>query len=213
MKKVLVIGASRGVGLAVVRRALAAGLTVRAFARGAGRIPIEHAGLERCTGDARSPDDVARALVGVDAVVQSLGVDPNPRFIVGPVDIFSTSTRVLVPAMRAAGVRRLVSVTGFGAGETRAAIPLLQRVPFMATFGRAYADKDLQEQLIVESGLDWTLVRPGVLTNGKASGRYRVLEAPATWRNGIVSRADVAEFIVGELEAAEHVGKGVVIVR
>jgi putative NADH-flavin reductase len=212
MKSVLVIGASRGIGLAVVERALERGHSVRAFARSAARIGIDDARLERVDGDARSNEDLRRALAGTDAVVLSLGVPPGPGFIVGPVDLFSSVTRSLLPAMRETGVRRLIAVTGFGAGDSRAAIPLVQRLPFQLVFGRAYADKDIQEQLIRDSGLDWTLVRPGVLTNCRATGRYRVLPEPATWRNGIVSRADVADFIVAQLDSQDHVHRAPVLI-
>lgn len=212
MKPLLVIGASRGIGLAVVKRALERGHAVRAFARSAARIPIEHPALEKMAGDARSPEDLRRALDGMGAVVLTLGVPPDPRFIIGPVDLFSTATRALLPAMQEAGVRRLVAVTGFGAGDSRPAIALLQRLPFQLVFGRAYADKDIQEQLVRDSGLDWTLVRPGVLTNGRRTGRLRVLAEPSTWRNGIVSRADVADFIVGQIDSREFVHKAPVVI-
>lgn len=72
----------------------------------------------------------------------------------------------------------------------------LQRIGFALVFGRAYADKDVQERLIRGSDLDWVIARPGVLTNGRAIGRHRVLARPEEWRNGIVSRADVAAFLV-----------------
>jgi putative NADH-flavin reductase len=210
--KLLVIGASRGIGLAVVKCALERGHTVRAFARSATRIAIDSPRLDRADGDARSPADVRRALPGTDAVVLALGVPPTPAFVIGPVDLFSTATRALLPAMAETGVRRLIAVTGFGAGSSREAIPLLQRLPFLLVFGRAYADKDVQEQLIRESDLDWTLVRPGVLTNGTATGRYRVLSEPADWRNGIIARADVAAFIVEQLDSAAFLRRAPVLI-
>jgi len=212
MKRVLVIGGSRGIGLAVVKRALELGHSVRAFARSATRIGIEDPHLERVDGDARSPAELRQTLSGIDAVVLSLGVAPNLGFIIGPVDLFSTATQALLPAMREAGVRRLIAVTGFGAGDSRDAIAFVQRLPFRMIFGRAYADKTMQERLIRDSGLDWTLVRPGVLTNGLATGHYRVLADPISWRNGIVSRADVAHFIVAQLDSQEFVHRAPVVI-
>lgn len=213
MNKLLVIGASRGIGLAVVKQALAQGHSVRAFARSASRIGIDDPRLERMAGDARSAEDLKRALSGVDAVVLALGVPPDLGFIVGPVDLFSAATRALLPAMHEAGVRRLLAVTGFGAGDSGQAISCLQRLPFKLVFGRAYADKDRQEQMIRDSGLDWTLVRPGVLTNGPATGRYRVLGSSAEWRNGVVSRANVAQFIVSQLDSSEFIHRAPVLIN
>ncbi|MBV8614318.1 MAG: SDR family NAD(P)-dependent oxidoreductase, partial [Acetobacteraceae bacterium] len=126
--RVLVIGASRGIGREVVRAALAAGHHVRAFARSAGSLEGDGAGLEERRGDALRQGDVAGALDGVDAVVQALGVRGPELF--RPVSLFSAATRVLVPEMERRGVRRLVAVTGFGAGDSGQAISLVERVPF-----------------------------------------------------------------------------------
>ena len=111
------MGASSGVGLETVQTALDAGHFVRAFARGASGIPIENDRLEKMPGDALSPTDVAAAVAGIDVVVQSLGVPFNARLILGPITLFSQATAILLPAMQKAHVRRLVTVTGFGAGE------------------------------------------------------------------------------------------------
>ena len=72
---------------------------------------------------------------------------------------------------------------------------------FKLLLKNAYDDKSIQETLIAGSDLDWLIVRPGLLTNGPVSGKYRVLSKPSAWRNGIISRADVADFIVKRIEA------------
>jgi putative NADH-flavin reductase len=119
----------------------------------------------------------------------------------------------LLKAMQDAGVRKLVSVTGFGAGDSNASINLLQRLPFTFFLGRAYDDKSAQERLIEATDCDWLIVRPGVLTSGPFSGDYRVLTRPGDWRNGIVSRADVAHFIVKRIETDRLGREKPVIIR
>ncbi len=213
MEKVLVIGASRGIGLATCEALLAHGYAVRAFARGADAIPLEHAALEKMNGDALDETAVRSALDGVDAVVQCLGVPFNLKLFTGPITLFSAATGVLIPAMQSAGVRRLVAVTGFGAGDCLAAIHPLQRLGFNLVFGRAYADKSVQETLIKESGLDWTIARPGVLTNGAARPDYRVLVEPEVWQNGVISRASVADFLLKALGNGQYVGTAPVLVN
>ncbi|WP_420345522.1 NAD(P)-dependent oxidoreductase [Pelagibius sp.] len=200
MARVLIIGASKGIGLATVKRALAGGHRVRAMARSAGQIGLDHDMLEKIKGDALNAEDVTAALAGIDIVIQALGVRPGPQMIFGPITLFSEATRILVPAMEAAGVRRLLCVTGFGAGDSRAAIGCLQRLPFRLFLGQAYDDKTVQEAIIKDSALDWTIVRPGVLTKGRETGRYRVLVEPRRWRNGLISRADVADFLVKQVD-------------
>lgn len=209
--QVLIIGASKGIGLETTRQALEAGHHVRALARSATRMASSDPNLEKVRGDALRAEDVAAALVGVDVVIQTLGVGLGDMF--RPVHLFSEATRALIAAMKAAGVKRLICVTGFGAGDSRASISRLQRLPFRLIFGRAYEDKSRQERLIRESGLDWTIARPGVLTGGPRTGRYRILPEPAQWRNGIISRADVAEFLVRQIEDRTYLRKAPVLVN
>ena len=79
--------------------------------------------------------------------------------------------------------------------------------------GRAYADKDVQEQLSRESGLDWTIARPVILSDNRKSGQYKVLVSQDQWRNGVISRADVADFLVSEAEKGELIGQTPAIQR
>lgn len=212
MKSVLIIGASRGIGFECTRQALAQGYRVRAMARSAKRITLRDENLEKCAGDARDATQLAAALEDVDAVVQAIGVSAGPDLLVKPVSLFSESTAALIPQMRGAGVERLISVTGFGAGDSAARIGCLQRVPFRLILGRAYDDKTRQEELIRDSGLDWTIVRPGVLTRGRRTGTYRVLVEPGQWRNGLISRADVADFVVRQIDDLGFLHKAPVLI-
>ena len=209
--RVLIIGASKGIGLETTRQALDAGHKVRALARSATAIAISNPSLEKMRGDALKTEDVETALVGVDVVIQTLGVGLGDLF--RPVHLFSDATRVLIQEMKIQSVKRLICVTGFGAGDSRASISCLQRLPFQIVFGRAYDDKSLQEQLIKESELDWTIARPGVLTNGPQTGNYQILSKATQWRNGIISRADVAEFLVRQIGDQTYIRKSPVLIN
>jgi putative NADH-flavin reductase len=207
MAKLLVIGASRGIGLETVKAALAAGHSVRALSRSAARIPIKNAVLDKVSGDALDSETVRNALQDVDVVIQTLGVDIAPRAIFERTTLFSQSTRILVDVMKAAGVKRLITVTGLGAGDSRGHGGLLyDAVIFPLFLKRVYDDKDVQEWIIRSSGLDWTIVRPGLLTNNPATGRYRVLTVPQDWRFGSISRADVADFLVRQVDDRVLIG-------
>ena len=209
--RVLIVSASKGIGLVTTRQALDAGHDVRALARSATAIAVSNPSLEKIRGDALKTEDLEAALVGMDAVIQTLGVGLGDLF--RPVHLFSDATRVLIAAMRSQGVKRLICVTGFGAGDSRASISCLQRLPFQIVFGRAYDDKSLQEKLIKESELDWTIARPGVLTSGPRTGHYRILAEASQWRNGIISRADVAEFLVRQIGDQAYIRKIPVLIN
>src|SRR5262249_18034563 len=115
----LVIGASRGIGLETVKRALADGHHVRALARSAASIAVDQPELEKIQGDALNAATVASAVAGVDAVVQALGEGKGPQALFTGTTLFSKATRILIDAMRTADVKRLLAVTGFGAGDSR----------------------------------------------------------------------------------------------
>ena len=207
MATVLVIGASRGIGLETVKAALRAGHSVRALARSAASIPVQDAGLNKVSGNALDRDTIRNALQDVDVVIQTLGVNYSPRYIFEGTALFSESTRIMVDAMKAAGVKQLITVTGLGAGDSRGHGGFLyDAVLFPLLLKRVYDDKDVQEWIVRSSGLDWTLVRPGLLTNRPATGRYCVLTASKDWRFGAISRADVADFLVRQINDRALIG-------
>ena len=111
--KLLVIGASRGIGLEVVKQALSRGYEVRAFARSADSIRLSNPRLEKRSGSALNASDVSSAMPGVDAVVLTLGVRAGPGMVLGPIHLFSKATHIVIGAMKKACVRRLICVTGF----------------------------------------------------------------------------------------------------
>jgi putative NADH-flavin reductase len=214
MATLLVIGASQGIGLETVRRALAEGHAVRAFARQADVIAIDDPKLTKIAGDALDADAIAKAVAGVDGVIQSLGAPKTAQAVLSGTTLFSKATRILIDAMSASGVRRLVTVTGFGAGDSRGRGSFLyDAIMFPLVLKRVYDDKDVQEQMIRASGLEWTIARPGLLNSGPATGRMRVLADPKDWGSGSVSRADVADFLVREVFERGYVGKTPLLIQ
>ncbi|AGK58725.1 NAD-dependent epimerase/dehydratase [Hyphomicrobium denitrificans 1NES1] len=212
MALILVIGASRGIGLETVKAALAAGHKVRAFARSAPTIDISNPNLTKITGDARVRGEVAAAVQGVDAVIHTVGIASLSELIFGTT-LFSDSTRVLVDSMQGASVRRLMMLTGAGAGNSRGRINFLyDNVIFPLLMQRTYNDKDLAEDIAMKSGLDWTIVRPGLLTNRPATGRYKILNEAKDWCGGFISRADVADFLVKHVDDATLFGKAPLLI-
>jgi uncharacterized protein YbjT (DUF2867 family) len=200
MATVLIVGASRGVGLETVKAALKAGHSVRALARSARRIPVDHPKLEKIAGDALEMATLKRALIGIDVVTQSLGVSAGPELIFKPTQLFSKATRVLVTAMEKAQVKRLICVTGFGAGDSRGYGGCLYNAAVHLLLGRIYDDKDVQERIVRRSKLEWVIVRPVILTDGPKTKAYRALVHPRDWTCGFISRADVADFLVKQID-------------
>ena len=213
MQNLLIIGASSGIGLECVHTGLSAGYKVFAFARSVDKIEIVDKNLIKIKGDALNESDVENALEDIDVVIQVLGIPFNKKMITGPVTLFSHATEILLPLMFSHNIKRLITVTGYGAGRSKNTIGFFQRVGFEIVFGRAYRDKDKQEKLILDSGLDWTIVRPGVLTNGSKTSNYQILYEENKWKNGIVSRANVADYIIKSINEKTSYKKDPVIIN
>ena len=170
-------------------------------------IRLSNPRLEKRNGSALKVNDMSSAMSGVDAVILTLGVRAGPGMVLGPVDLFSRATGIVIDAMKKAGVKRLICVTGFGAGDSRAKLAPLQAIFFQLLLGRAYDDKSVQETIVRKSGLDWVIVRPVILTSGPKTGRCNVLCDPKDWRSGTISRADVADFLIKQVQDRTYLGK------
>jgi len=198
---ILVLGAAGGVGRLIVGQALARGHKVTAFVRDPGKADLQKATVVR--GNVLDIQALSNALPSQEAVVYAIGVKST-----GPTTLFSQSTQLLLTAMEQQQVKRLVCITGIGAGETKGHGGFLYDHVIFPLFTRnRYADKELQEQLIRQSNLDWTIVRPAPFSEGKPSAPFQVLSEVGNAVLRKVSRAEVASFVLGELEARQHVRK------
>lgn len=156
------------------------------------------------TGDILDPEAVQQAMVGQEAVGITIGIGVTWK----PVTVFSEGTRNVLEAMRREGVRRLICVTGIGAGDSRGHGGFLyDRLVKPLLLKTIYEDKDRQEALIKTSEAEWTIVRPGFLTNGPLIKKYQVITDMSGVTAGKISRADVAHFILEELAANRYLGQ------
>lgn len=209
--KVLVVGASRGSGLAVVRQLVADGHEVTAFGRtvSADALP---AGVRVERGDVGDPAAVDRAVAGQDAVVVTLGISDNAmkvRFLrrAGtPLDVRSAGTRAVVAAMRRHGVDRLVVQSTIGAHESFSSLSLQWKTTFRVLLADQLRDSERQEDLVRASGLRWTLVRPVSLDDGMEPSQV-VVSSTGEVASMKVTRAQVAGVVAEALGGDERVGQ------
>lgn len=198
---ILIVGATRGIGRQLLEQALTAGHTVTALVRNPQKFSVQGERLRIIKGDILDSESVGLAMAGQEAVCCTIGVKV-PWF---RVTVFSEGTRNLLQSMKRIGVHRLVCVTGIGAGDSKGHGGFLYDNIFLPFVLRTiYADKDRQESLIQKSDVDWTIVRPGFLTNGPLTEHYRVLTNMTGVTAGKISRADVAHFMLKELEVNQY---------
>jgi putative NADH-flavin reductase len=208
IKSILVLGATGPTGQQVVSQALERGHRVTVFVRRPERLTTPADRLQVHEGSV--PDDpaaLAAAVRGQDAVISTLGVGQSLR----SGGLITRSMPVIVQAMTSHGVRRLIFTSAYGVGETRRDVPIVPRLLMRALFRDLYGDKATAEDELRRSGLDWTLVYPVTLTNGPRTGRYRVGERLSLRGFPRISRADVADFLLNQLNDATFVRKGALI--
>jgi putative NADH-flavin reductase len=197
--KLTIFGATGGTGVQVLQQALAAGHTVTILARDPAKVTTQNPHLTVVAGNVLNQSDVEKVLEQAEAVVCSLGNTGN-----NPDDVVSAGTQQIVNAMQRRGIKRLIVVSSLGVGDSKNQVPFFFKVLAATVLRKTMKDKEAQEALVRASGLDWTIVRPGGLTDGPRTGSYR-FGMDASLTAGRVTRADVADFILRELERNEFV--------
>ena len=198
--KVLIFGATGTVGRELVTQALEKGHAVTAFARNPSKLDISHPNLEIIEGDVTDSALVDRAVLGHDAVLVALGAGTKGQ-------VRSTGTRNIIQAMQKDGVRRLICLSTLGVGDSRVHLNFYWKyIMFGLLLRAAFADHVSQEEHVTQSGLDWTIVRPAAYTDGERTGNYRHgFPAAEKALKLKISRADVAEFVLAQLDDNSYV--------
>lgn len=194
--RILVIGATGPTGQQIVDQGLAQGHEVTALVRNPDKFEMQHNSLQIVKGDILDSASLD-AVQQQDAVISSLG---TKKISLDSVTLLSEGTKKLLQAMERHSVKRLICITGLGAGDSKGHGGLLyDKLILPLILKRIYDDKDRQEAEIRQSNLDWVIVRPGILTNDPAKGNYRVLTDLTGVTAGKISRADVADFVLQQL--------------
>jgi uncharacterized protein YbjT (DUF2867 family) len=194
--------------MATCRALVAAGHEVTAFARDPKKL-VSLATLQTVRGDVMNAADVAAAVPGHERVIVSLGNSQNPfALMLGarrttPATVCETGTRHIVAAMQASGIARLLVVSAFGVGDTRANLPFAFKLFYRTVLREHMADKEHQETVVKASGLDWTLVQP-VALNDKPGTHNWLASAQGVIRSNEMSRADVAQFLLSILQTKDY---------
>ena len=202
---VLILGAMGKTGRAVLEQAVAAGHEVTAFVHNAnlaGGLPARVV-----QGDATRRTDVDAAMRGQEAVVDTIGGKTPWKHTT----LERTVAQCVIASMQAHQVRRLLAISMLGVGGSKAHASLAVRL-LVPTFLRgADRDKSAMEDAVRCSGLDWTILRPAILTDGAVTGDIRVLQDAVEGKVHNISRLDVAAFVIAQLSATNHLHQSITI--
>jgi putative NADH-flavin reductase len=208
-KRILVLGATGGTGRHIVLQALEQGHAVTVLVRDPRRLHLDSDRVRVVVGSADDEDAVASAACNQDVVISALGAGASLR----SGGVIARTTPVILRAMERNGVRRLILMSAFGAGDTYQYVPLMARIMIRTLLRDLYADKNVAERALRRDGgaTDWTLVYPVSLTNGARTGRYRSGKRLSLHGFPRISRADEATFMLAQIDDTTYVKKGVLV--
>ena len=199
--KVLVIGATGGTGRELVKQALEQSHQVTALARSPEKLAFSRPNLRIVKGDVTDYARVDEAVRGQEAILCALGTR-----VIRKNTIQSDGTRNILGAMQSHGVRRLVLESSLDVGDSRGQLGFFFAHVIRPTLLRnIFQDKELQEQIVRQSQLDWIIVRPAMLTDGPRTGNYRAGFSSSDKTQRKISRADVADFMLKQLRDSTYV--------
>ena len=203
--KLLIIGATGRTGQELIKQALEQGHSLTALVRNPKKLRMSHPNLCIIKGNILDFKKVQEAVAGQDAVLSALG---HKRFFI-KTNILSEGTRNILHAMEEENVKRFICITSLGINDSRFKLGLyytLFVIPVIIFF--YFWDKAKQEKLIQRSKLNWTIVRPGMLINGKKRGIYRHGDNVGSYiLTKMISRADVAHFMLLQLNGTTYFRK------
>jgi putative NADH-flavin reductase len=206
--RLVIFGATGGTGRRLLERAIAEGHEVTALVRNPSKMTAHHQRLKIFVGDVFDLRRVQETVAGNEAVISVLGArqlsNPlhprSPGEQQGPASVGSEN---IIAAMKEHGLRRFVCQTAWGVGESKEgagfAGSFFMKVLVPLLLRDEYADKEAQERVVRESGLEWIIVRPMILTNGPWTNDYRARVDLKPGRRPYISRADVADFLMRQL--------------
>ncbi len=194
--KLTIFGATGSIGRHIVAQALERAHEVTAFVRDPGKFDQVHENLKIVQGDVLDPASIASAIEGQDAVLCALGMP-----LMNKDGLRAEGTQNIVRAMEGSDVKRLICLSGLGAGDSWDILPLFHKYFLIPVVLRhVYADHEAQEKIVKNSRLDWTLVRPGSFAEGRRTGMYRHgFTAPDSSLKFKISRKDVADFMLKQI--------------
>jgi putative NADH-flavin reductase len=205
---IVIFGATGRTGQVLVSQALERGHTVTAVARHPATITLRHDHLRIVRGFFDQSESIDAALIGQSAVLSAVGA-PMSR---AATSAHADSACSIVAAMGRTGVRRLICITSGGTNPQHDPnLPLVFEQVFKRIFANIYQDQMAMEKIVMASDTDWTIVRPAALIDGPATARCRVAEAYAIRGGNETPRADLADFMLNQLDDPTYIRKAVAL--
>lgn len=205
--KLVIFGASGKTGTLLVDQALAAGHEVVAYVRRPESVTTKNKNMKVVIGELSDTLKIKSAIAGADACISTLGGNSLTKHATE----FMSGIQHIIAAMEEEKVNRLIYMSSVGAGDSKnlmaqpvrfLIVNIMLRIPL--------ADHTVNEQRIAQSHLNWTIVRPGGLTDGPVTTKINHGHEKVMIKgNPSISRANVAAFILKQLTESSSINKAV----
>jgi putative NADH-flavin reductase len=202
MKKIIVFGATGGSGKETVQQAIEKGYQVTAVVRNTAALDLIHPDLKIIKGDVLQPATFEKEIIGKEAVISCLGAGNSIK----PTTVYSAGISNIMTAMKEAAVKRLICISAvalYTNKEMGFFIRAISKVLLHNILKNPYADMRLMENIVEAGNIDWTIVRPPALTNKPMKGKYRIAVQSHLRHPWNIARADLAHFMLGNIENTE----------
>ena len=214
--RILILGATGRTGRRLLSQALERGYQVQVLVRDRHKIRITHPELQVMEGHPADRACLAKAIRGCEAVLSTLNISRHNDFpwagLRSPRNLLSDVMASVIMLMQDHGIRRVIFTSAWGVGETEKDLPKWFRwLVNKSNIRYAYQDLFRTEELLKKNQLDWTAVRPAILTNFKRSTRYKISINNSPVPGLFISRATVASFMLDVLEKDLYVKETPVI--
>ena len=205
---ITIIGASAGIGLETVKRGLNRNHSITTLSRTEIEIE-ENKSLKMIVGNATNKADLIHSIQNAEALIITLGTGKNMK----ATTLFSDFAKLILEIDRENKIDiPFIFVTGFGAGESKNYVSWLVKMFLKFMLKDVYADKTKMEEMITNSDLNWTVVRPGRLLDKELTEKYRIENKLFKGINiGEINRADVADFLIKQAEKQTELKKYIAI--
>ncbi|MBP6989331.1 SDR family oxidoreductase [Candidatus Shapirobacteria bacterium] len=209
--RIAIFGATGKTGLKVTELALIKGFDVKVLVRNPAKMTISNPKLEVIRGDVTNYGDVEKVTMGTDAVIVTLGASSD---MISDI-VLADGTKNIVRSMKNNQVRRIIVMSSYAMNGSKEGVSLLKQIGMtdkqISTIKPIFADKMEQERITRNSGLDFIIIRPVMLTDGDQTENYRVSDKMNVSPGDSISRADVADFILKSINSDEWWGRTVIL--
>lgn len=200
--KIAIIGGTGKAGKYLVKQLVNQGFKMKVLLRNPNKLESTNLLIEKVSGDVRNFESVNSLIEGCSAVISTLGHTK------GESPVFSLATDNVIKAMNAQNIKRYIMITGIALNtqhdNKKFRTKFLSKIMTLS-YPAIIADKQKEYSKLVESNLDWTLIRIPLIEQTESSGKIKISLSDCPGKK--ISSTDLANFLISQLSDDSFIRK------